>query len=98
MDRKRKLELFDTDGKEQGDGGNAQIASGDAAINPYTGRPYTPRYFEILSGRAGKHVEINPFTYMSQFQSRADLFDSVSSFCPPSSDRTYRVARLAGQG
>lgn len=54
MERKRKLELFETGPNGEGANGDAEGAGADAAINPYTGRPYTPRYYEILAGRKGK--------------------------------------------
>ncbi len=51
MERKRKLESF-----EDGSAGNtgAGLEDGDQTVNPYTGRPYTKRYFDILAGRKGK--------------------------------------------
>ena len=51
MERKRKLEIF-----EDGPAGNngAGPEDGDQTVNPYTGRPYTKRYFDILAGRKGK--------------------------------------------
>ncbi len=49
-DRKRKLDI----GQE-----NEAAASGSRAnptINPYTGKLYTPRYYDILSTRVGERA------------------------------------------
>lgn len=51
MDRKRKLQIFE-DGSAQNNG--AVPEDGDQTVNPYTGRPYTKRYYDILAGRKGK--------------------------------------------
>lgn len=50
MERKRKLELFEnnnSDANQQQDGDQS------GSVNPYTGRPYTKRYYDILKGRQG---------------------------------------------
>ncbi len=47
MDRKRKLEMF-SDDLAAGDG-----RASPAAVNPYTGRPYSQRYYDILDKRQG---------------------------------------------
>jgi hypothetical protein len=49
MDRKRKLDLFEAANAPSGLLA-AQTAT-DGGINPYTGRPYTKRYYDILSTR-----------------------------------------------
>lgn len=62
MERKRKLDLgcaYD-DAQPSGavdagtNGGAAQRDAGDTGVNPYTGRPYSNRYYEILAGRKGE--------------------------------------------
>lgn len=58
MDRKRKLDVFQDDPSKRpatnGHGGIGTTIPGQAALNPYTGRPYSGRYYEILSKREGK--------------------------------------------
>ena len=51
MDRKRKLEIFQPVGEANQD--NGPPVEGTAEVNPYTGLPYSNRYFEILKGRKG---------------------------------------------
>lgn len=51
MERKRKLEMF-TDAP-------AVNASSATAVNPYTGRPYSQRYYDILDKRQGMHAIIH---------------------------------------
>ena len=51
MERKRKLEIFE-DGSAGNNGAGPEDV--DQTVNPYTGRPYTKRYFDILTGRKGK--------------------------------------------
>jgi hypothetical protein len=50
MERKRKLEIFE-DGSAQNNGAGPE--DGNETLNPYTGRPYTKRYYDILAGRKG---------------------------------------------
>lgn len=54
MDRKRKLDLGDA--ANGGDAGPSGSDAGDdgGGVSPYTGRPYTKRYYEILKTRKGK--------------------------------------------
>ena len=57
MDRKRKLDVSQDDASKRaanGHGGVGSVMPGQAALNPYTGRPYSGRYYEILSKRQGQ--------------------------------------------
>jgi hypothetical protein len=61
MDRKRKLDVFEQDAGKRFQGANGAAHGGigtnmpgQAALNPYTGRPYSGRYYEILSKRKGQ--------------------------------------------
>lgn len=54
-ERKRKLDLGDADPSlKQGRGAPGAGAEEDSGFNPYTGRPYSPRYYEILAKRKGE--------------------------------------------
>ena len=60
MDRKRKLDVFEQDASKRYHGANGaahggigSTMPGQAALNPYTGRPYSGRYYEILAKRKG---------------------------------------------
>lgn len=55
-ERKRKLDLGDADPSKQGRGaaGGGGAGAEDSGVNPYTGRPYSPRYYEILAKRKGE--------------------------------------------
>ncbi|KAL4542646.1 hypothetical protein Ndes2526B_g04600 [Nannochloris sp. 'desiccata'] len=66
MDRKRKLQIFE-DGSAQNNG--AVPEDGDQTVNPYTGRPYTKRYYDILAGRKGLPV----------WQARGDVVKMLAS-------------------
>ncbi len=46
MERKRKLEVFEPQGAAVG-------LPAQPSINPYTGRPYSNRYYDILAKRKG---------------------------------------------
>ena len=51
-ERKRKLDVYD--GQPDANGAmRAAPAYGSPTINPYTGRPYSNKYFDILSKRKG---------------------------------------------
>jgi len=53
MERKRKLDLpteLENNNTQNKHTGN----EGGSAVNPYTGRPYTSRYYDILAGRKGR--------------------------------------------
>lgn len=55
-ERKRKLSLFDVVDESAIPGkikmnGNAAVAAGNGLVNPYTGRPYSQRYHDILQKR-----------------------------------------------
>ena len=61
MDRKRKLDVFEQDAGKRFQGANGAAYGGigttipgQAALNPYTGRPYSGRYYDILSKRKGQ--------------------------------------------
>ena len=58
MDRKRKLDVFEQDTGKRFHGPNGAAYGGvvpaQSALNPFTGRPYSGRYYEILSKRKGK--------------------------------------------
>ena len=62
MDRKRKLDVYQEDPSKRlagasmsnGHGGIGTTVPGQASLNPYTGRPYSGRYYEILQKREGK--------------------------------------------
>jgi hypothetical protein len=61
MERKRKLEVYDGQPQAPVNGGaygqqTAAPPAGDNGINPYTGRPYSQRYYQILSTRQGAHA------------------------------------------
>lgn len=53
MERKRKLEVDDMPSKKQE---TAAVAYVDptGGINPYTGKPYSKRYYDILQKRTGE--------------------------------------------
>jgi hypothetical protein len=53
MERKRKLDIFQS-AQPGGTCGVEPAAAADGSLNPYTGRSYSSRYFEILAGRQGK--------------------------------------------
>ena len=55
MDRKRKLEVYSSVGAAPADGSAATLAtpSGSGGVNPFTSRPYSARYYDILSTRQG---------------------------------------------
>ena len=62
MDRKRKLDVFEQDASKRfqsvngsAHGGIGSTMPGQAALNPYTGRPYSGRYYEILAKRKGQN-------------------------------------------
>ena len=44
-DRKRKLDVFSGDAPAS--------TNGVATVNPYTGRPYSQKYYDILQKRKG---------------------------------------------
>ena len=46
MDRKRKLDLGNTSASK-----GASASSSSEGVNPWTGRPYSKKYQEILAGR-----------------------------------------------
>ena len=48
-ERKRKLSLFDV--VDEANGGEKLKANGGPLLNPYTSRPYSQRYHEILEKR-----------------------------------------------
>ena len=59
MERKRKLEVYEAPPAPAAanGGGYQQTAAppaGGDTINPYTGRPYSQRYYQILAGRQGE--------------------------------------------
>lgn len=54
MERKRKLDLGVQDGIE-----DKSVAEMNQ-LNPYTGRPYSKRYHEILDGRKGGRFSLIP--------------------------------------
>ena len=61
MDRKRKLDVYEQDAGKRFHAANGAVPSGvgtamqgQSALNPYTGRPYSGRYYEILSKRRGE--------------------------------------------
>ena len=49
-ERKRKLSLFDVV-DENANGAEKTKVNGGSVLNPYTGRPYSAKYFEILEKR-----------------------------------------------
>lgn len=49
-DRKRKLDVFTGEVQTQ------QNGSASSLINPYTGRPYSQQYHNILEKRKGENV------------------------------------------
>lgn len=54
MERKRKLEINgSTSTEKRRENVEGEAAAENSSINPYTGRPYSKRYFEILDGRKG---------------------------------------------
>ena len=59
MDRKRKLDLTTTGADRDGNGfpSAAGGANDDGpSVNPYTGVPYSPRYYGILKTRKGERM------------------------------------------
>lgn len=70
MDRKRKLDVFEQDASKRLQGANGaahggigMTVPGQAALNPYTGRPYSGRYYDILSKRKGQHVSVHVWRF-----------------------------------
>ena len=53
MERKRKLEIYESSAGAIDD---SKTEDGDNKYNPYNGRPYSKRYFEILAGRKGTYT------------------------------------------
>lgn len=62
MERKRKLDVFETAA------GNGTVAA-QPSINPYTGRPYSTKYHDILAKRKGLPV----------WQAREDFVQMINS-------------------
>jgi hypothetical protein len=57
MERKRKLDVYESAPQGNGGGYGQQTAAppaGDSGINPYNGRQYSQRYYQILSTRQGE--------------------------------------------
>lgn len=50
MDRKRKLDVNPVDVNALG----GALAQPNKGLNPYTGRPYSNRYYDILQKRTGE--------------------------------------------
>lgn len=46
--------MYQTASKDRPDGSSIGAEQNGGTLNPYTGRPYSERYFEILRGRQGK--------------------------------------------
>lgn len=62
MERKHKLDVYEQDASKRfkglngaSHGGVGSTIPGQAALNPYTGRPYSGRYYEILAKRKGQN-------------------------------------------
>ena len=58
MERKRKLEVYEAPPQPANGGGYGQQTAAPPAamggdVNPYTGRPYSQRYHQILQTRQG---------------------------------------------
>ena len=51
-ERKRKLDVFD----DKPTGFSSQPPPLRAGVNPFTGRPYSARYFDILAKRKGRFL------------------------------------------
>ena len=59
-DRKRKLDVFSSDGNSQ--------QNGSALVSPLTGRPYSQKYHDILAKRKGGHWLVNTDTNDTVFK------------------------------
>ena len=58
MDRKRKLELYEAPAANGGAPGTSygQQTDDGPSVNPYNGRPYSQRYYQILAERKGERA------------------------------------------
>lgn len=57
MDRKRKLEIYEVPPQPAGAppaNGPGMSYDAEPTVNPYNGRPYSQRYYQILAGRKGE--------------------------------------------
>jgi hypothetical protein len=54
MDRKRKLEVPDMSAPKRAAQGD--MGAGGGSINPFTGKAYSQRYYDILSKRTGERA------------------------------------------
>ena len=56
MDRKRKLDVLGLGAEDDATGVNVTVTppASQQALNPYTGRPYSAKYYDILSKRKGE--------------------------------------------
>lgn len=61
MERKRKLEVYEAPAMPAGvppaDGVGPSGAPEEPSVNPYNGRPYSQRYYQILAGRKGEQTQ-----------------------------------------
>ena len=78
MDRKRKLDVYEQDTAKRF---QANGATGQPALNPYTGRPYGARYYEILAKRKGQLSFLAGCTNLSRFTQRRYLIPPCRAAC-----------------
>lgn len=96
-DRKRKLEIGEDDAAR---GGSLPRVEG-GGINPYTGRAYSQKYYDILDKRRGELLKGSEGLLRSGTIRSPDLASSLPALMHlsyPFSFPQCRAPRVAGQG